>query len=110
MAPVGDIGAEIKRLREAAGLGQKDLARALGLKVASQVSQWETGERVPGPANLSRIAAALCVPVTHFEAFGQAYSPTARKTKRQKAASHVAPLTDRLPLLHSRPQLNRNAP
>lgn len=94
MAPVASIGAEIKRLREAAGLAQKDLARALGLKVASQVSQWETGERIPGADNLARIAAALCVPVNHFDAFGRAYTPTARKTKRQKAATGTAPPID----------------
>ena len=58
MDTVGDV---LLRLREAAGLTQRELADRAGASQKS-VSSWEAGERVPSPAALARLAAALGVP------------------------------------------------
>lgn len=49
---------EIKRLREAAGLRQCDLAERMGVKQAS-VSAWESGLAMPSAANLLKLADIL---------------------------------------------------
>jgi transcriptional regulator with XRE-family HTH domain len=46
---------EIKRLREAAGLRQYELAARMGVKQAS-VSAWESGLAYPSAANLLKLA------------------------------------------------------
>ena len=49
---------EIKRLREAAGLRQYELAERMGVKHAS-VSAWESGLAMPSAANLLKLADIL---------------------------------------------------
>ena len=49
---------EIKRLREAAGLRQYELAERMGVKQAS-VSAWESGQAMPSAANLLKLADIL---------------------------------------------------
>ena len=49
---------EIKRLREAAGLRQYELAERMGIKQAS-VSAWESGLAMPSAANLVKLADIL---------------------------------------------------
>ena len=49
---------EIKRLREAAGLRQYELAERMGVKQAS-VSAWESGLAMPSAANLLKLADVL---------------------------------------------------
>lgn len=49
---------EIKRLREAAGLRQYELAERMGVKQAS-VSAWESGLAMPSAANLVKLADIL---------------------------------------------------
>lgn len=49
---------EIKKLREAAGLRQYELAALLGVKQAS-VSAWENGNAYPTAENLLKLAAIL---------------------------------------------------
>lgn len=49
---------EIKRLREAAGLRQYELADLMGVKQAS-VSAWESGKAKPTAANLEKLASIL---------------------------------------------------
>lgn len=49
---------EIKRLREAAGLRQYELAERMGVKQAS-VSAWESGQAMPSAANLVKLADIL---------------------------------------------------
>lgn len=49
---------EIKRLREAAGLRQYELAERMGVKQAS-VSAWESGQAMPSAANLLKLADVL---------------------------------------------------
>ncbi len=46
---------EIKRIREAAGLRQYELAERMGVKQAS-VSAWESGAAMPSAANLLKLA------------------------------------------------------
>lgn len=49
---------EIKKLREAAGLRQYELANRIGVKQAS-VSAWESGAAMPSAANLIKLADIL---------------------------------------------------
>ena len=49
---------EIKKLREAAGLRQYELADRMGVKQAS-VSAWESGAAMPSAANLMKLADIL---------------------------------------------------
>lgn len=49
---------EIKRLREAAGLRQYELADRMGVKQAS-VSAWESGQAYPTAENLIKLADIL---------------------------------------------------
>lgn len=56
------IGKNIKQLRKARGLTQKELADKLGV-TQSAVGNWEAGIRNPRAADLLNIAEALEVPV-----------------------------------------------
>lgn len=49
---------ELKKLREAAGLRQYELANRMGVKQAS-VSAWESGAALPSAANLIKLADIL---------------------------------------------------
>ena len=49
---------QIKKLREAAGLRQYELAALMGVKQAS-VSAWESGTAMPSAANLVKLADIL---------------------------------------------------
>lgn len=49
---------EIKRLREAAGMRQYELAARMGIKQAS-VSAWESGQAYPSAENLIKLAGIL---------------------------------------------------
>jgi N6-adenosine-specific RNA methylase IME4/transcriptional regulator with XRE-family HTH domain len=65
-------GARIRALREAAGLGQRELAAILGAGVDQPwVSKWESGARAPGPDMLARLAAALGTTVDDLMGLGQ---------------------------------------
>ena len=46
---------EIKKIRDAAGLRQYELAERMGVKQAS-VSAWESGAAMPSAANLLKLA------------------------------------------------------
>ena len=59
---MGDVGKEIRRLREAKGWGQTKLAAAADMAV-SGVSQIENGHRNPNSATLIKLAGALGVEV-----------------------------------------------
>lgn len=49
----------IRELRKQAGITQAELAERLGMKSASAVTMWETGDRSPKSAMLPKIAQAL---------------------------------------------------
>lgn len=53
---------DIRSLREAAGITQKQLAEKMGC-VKSNVTNWETGVSLPRTADLPRLAAVLGVTV-----------------------------------------------
>jgi len=53
------IGTRIRKLRNAAGYTQADLAKKLGNITRESISQWETDGTLPEPERLADIAAAL---------------------------------------------------
>ena len=72
---MGELGREIRRLREARGWGQTKLAAAADMAV-SGVSQIENGHRNPNSATLIKLARALDVDVAElFPPKGQAPLP-----------------------------------
>lgn len=52
------MGEKIKKLREAAGMSQKDLAAQIGVDTSS-ISLWEHGKTNPSYANICKLAQAL---------------------------------------------------
>lgn len=71
---MGELGREIRRLREARGWGQTKLAAAADMAV-SGVSQIENGHRNPNSATLIKLARALDVDVADLFPKGQAPLP-----------------------------------
>jgi transcriptional regulator with XRE-family HTH domain len=71
------MGERFKRLREAAGLSQSELARASGVPLKSY-QQWEQGRRTPLLDAAARVARALKVPLDEL-APGE--SPARKKGK-----------------------------
>lgn len=71
------FGDTLKRLREAAGLSQQELAKACKMR-QNNISRWERGEREPGWLSVQTLAAALGVKVNEFETM-----PAKRQPKRQ---------------------------
>lgn len=59
------IGENIRRLRDDAGMTQRDLAVALEMDQVS-MSRWETGRVMPRHENLERVAEVLGVDVGVF--------------------------------------------
>ena len=59
------LGARIKQARETRGMTRLELAGHLGL-TRSSIGLWECGSNMPTLENLSRIAAALSMPVEWF--------------------------------------------
>lgn len=71
---MGEVGREIRRLREARGWGQTKLAAAADMAV-SGVSQIENGHRNPNSATLIKLARALEVEVADLFPKAQAALP-----------------------------------
>src|SRR5918994_1414320 len=71
---MGEVGREIRRLREAKGWGQTKLAAAADMAV-SGVSQIENGHRNPNSATLIKLARALDVDVADLFPKGQVPLP-----------------------------------
>lgn len=71
---MGEVGKEIRRLREARGWGQTKLAAAADMAV-SGVSQIENGHRNPNSATLIKLAKALGVEVADLFPKGQSSLP-----------------------------------
>ncbi len=51
-----EVGDRIKKLREAKGLEQSDLADMLGYKSQSTISKWESGTNLPTGKNMIKLA------------------------------------------------------
>jgi len=78
---MGEVGKEIRRLREARGWGQTKLAAAADMAV-SGVSQIENGRRNPNSATLVKLARALGVEVADLFPKGQASLPAFEDERR----------------------------
>jgi len=84
------LGRELARLREARGLTQEQVAKAVGHARAGKVSLWENDDRRPSEPNLLRLADVLGVTPEYLRQFGQAYDPAApRMTRRQRALAEA---------------------
>ncbi len=70
------MGARFKRLREAAGMSQSELAKASGVPLRSY-QQWEQGRRTPLLDAAAKVAEALGVSVDELAGV----KPQARKPK-----------------------------
>lgn len=60
------LGGEIRAAREARKLGQRELARLVGVD-QSVLSRWESGLRPPRPEDVERVLAQLDVPIEERE-------------------------------------------
>ncbi len=78
---MGDVGKEVRRLREAKGWGQTKLAAAADMAV-SGVSQIENGRRNPNSATLIKLARALEVEVRDLFPLAQSPLPEPPHTRR----------------------------
>ncbi len=47
---------ELKKQRKISGLSQKDIAKLLGLKTTSRISQWEKGAGMPSLVNVFKLS------------------------------------------------------
>lgn len=74
--PSAQIGANIRRVREAQELGQADLAASLG-RTQAAISQWEKGLRSPSVEDLVEIARVLDQDVRVFLPPGREPTPVA---------------------------------
>lgn len=68
------IGANIKLLRDNAGLGQKHIAGYLGVD-QSLISKFESGERAISSDMLDKLAALFCCPVSVIISSNKCKSP-----------------------------------
>ena len=59
------VGSRIRRIRELRGLSQKELATRAGIHEVL-MRRYEYGDRNPKPAQLAKIADALCVSESIF--------------------------------------------
>lgn len=53
----------LRELRRAAGLTQRVVAEAVGVRGRRAVAAWEQGVKTPGLGNVERLAAVLGVPI-----------------------------------------------
>lgn len=84
-----NISQNMSRIREAAGMTQRDLGMALGYPeqhAQTRISQYETGKRSPGKRTLGRIATILHIPV---EAFFQQTAEPGKKAQNYPAISEL---------------------
>lgn len=59
MTKSGNIGGNLKRLRERAGLTQDELARLMGYSSSATISQWEANTRDIRASDMPKVAAAI---------------------------------------------------
>lgn len=59
------LGDKIKQLRESKNITQQELAKMVDINQTS-ISKFESGQRNPTPANLKKIAEALCISPNEF--------------------------------------------
>ncbi len=79
----------LRRHRKSAGLRQREVARALGLKTPERISKWENGAVLPKPWSLMKLAVLYHVPPQ--ELFNEMYRliPTSPSSSTADAVSEV---------------------
>ena len=75
------IGENMKRERKAAGYTQREFAQLLGMPV-STYSNYENGNRDPGPETLKKIAAALGIPLDRLLSVSDQVADLAKEENR----------------------------
>lgn len=75
------IGKNMKRERKAAGYTQREFAQLLGMPV-STYSNYENGNRDPGPETLKKIAAALGIPLDRLLSVSDQVADLAKEENR----------------------------
>ena len=83
------FGRRIASLRALHGMGQNDLAKAIGVAQCT-VSRWERGEKAPSIRALPAIAEALGCAVEYLIGGPDATSPLSRADEMAKEAAHAA--------------------
>lgn len=58
-AKMRHLGAELREIRKAKGLGVRELARIAGLRTHAHITLWEQGKRLPAEDDLARVLAEL---------------------------------------------------
>lgn len=76
------IGENLKRERKAAGYTQREFAQLLGMPV-STYSNYENGNRDPGPETLKKIADALDVPLDRLLSISEQMEKLSRPENRK---------------------------
>ncbi|MDP9371942.1 MAG: helix-turn-helix domain-containing protein [Chloroflexota bacterium] len=82
--PWASFGCRLRRLREQAGLSQRDLAIAVGV-TAQMVYRWERAGVIPTAARLPQLAATLRAPPDAL--FGQAAHDVGERPAESEAAA-----------------------
>jgi transcriptional regulator with XRE-family HTH domain len=90
------FGARLRELRDEKGLSQKQLADAAGVS-QNGVSEWERGEREPSSLTVLKLAAALGVESSAFEAAPSATTKPRGRGRPQKPAGGEAERPDAAP-------------
>jgi transcriptional regulator with XRE-family HTH domain len=86
------VGAKIRIFRTHRGLSQSDLAEKIGVAF-QQVQKYESGANRIGASRLSRIAAALGIPI------GDLFEPSPHKASNSKSPFHLLAAPDALRVL-----------
>ncbi len=61
-----ELGKRLRAARKGAGLTEMDACRAVGQKEQTQVSLWETGDRLPPMLAVVKLAKLYCVPTDYL--------------------------------------------
>lgn len=83
------IGRRVASLRALHGMGQADLAVAVGLTQGT-ISRWERGEKMPSITTLATVADRLGCTVGYLVNGPEASSPLARADEMARGAERVA--------------------
>ena len=86
------IAERIRALREERGWSKVELGRRVGGKNPRvTVHRWESGQVVPSPANVVKLASVFGVPKENVDPSGSAYNLTGPRKKQQNVDNSVGP-------------------
>lgn len=92
MATADTLGARLRQARERAGFNQQDAAAATGI-AREVISYWENGRRVPGLAQLTRLADTYGIAVASLADEAQALETTTERTIFHRGLTTQSPHT-----------------